>query len=173
MNYVRVSADPTGYCVWLPVPKTAVASIHKALGGRIPSEELATAHVTVLYMPAVTAGELTRLVPAFEKVCRETPPLVVDITGIGSFSAGDKDQVPIVLLASIPGASLLYERVLEAVDYAGVSVDTPYGFIPHVTLTYADSPDYFLQRLPTIQWTARSMELVCKDTVRTRFPLLG
>lgn len=158
------------YCVWIKPTKAIVDHVRRHCKG-IDTDELETAHVTLLYLGSLVEDPSERLVPALRRAFQDVPPLKATVTGFGAFSGND-ESIPLVSLISIPGGELLRKASVDAVEYAGMDIEIRYGFVPHMTIAYSDpGTDIVLQRIPEITWPVRDVELVCEDQLVEKFHL--
>lgn len=98
-----------------------------------------TLHVTLAYL-GETQGPLENVAAALRPVAANHAPLVGQVGGIGAF--GDNGNgFPIILLPSVPGLVELRVDATEALADAAVDFATNHGYIPHMTVDYAQDGD--------------------------------
>ncbi len=106
-------------------------------GGEAP-EQL---HITLAYLgKGLDEGSLNDAAVVAEQVAAEHGPLSGTVGGIGAFPAGE-DGVPVYVPVDVPGLEILRQRLIDALDDAGVPYATNHGYTPHVTLAYAAPED--------------------------------
>ena len=76
---------------------------------------------------------------AVAEVAAEVTELQGTIGGIGAFAPGP-DGVPVILLPDVQGLTMLRERIVVALRARGIESPSEHGFLPHMTLEYAEEP---------------------------------
>ena len=117
-------------------------------------------HLTLLYLgKAKELGEsaLEAIQKATEKVCARHEPLKMCITGAGVFSKGDKGT-PVYLVPNAKGLSAL-QADLEQVIGSIVDLPSDHGWVPHMTIAYADDKPEIPELTDDFEWTAKSVRL--------------
>jgi 2'-5' RNA ligase len=107
--------------------------------------------------------KLKKVVAGFAESC---PPLEGELSGAGKFTGG-KDPVTYAT-ADLPGLPSERERLIAALEGAGLPVSKEHGFTPHMTLAYEDR-DVDVKAKP-LRFKAVSVKL---GDERTDFPLAG
>jgi 2'-5' RNA ligase len=133
---------PTSAMVALyPDPDTAKAL---ALDGGEPWAEL---HVTLAFLgsDAVTTLDRSRVEAALAPIVATASPLEGVISGLGRFTPDvppgtGEEEWPLVALVDIPALPEFRQRLVAALDAAGVPVARNHGFTPHCTLAMV-TPD--------------------------------
>lgn len=114
-----------------------------ALEGGESVDEL---HVTLAYLgsDATEKLDLQTVVEALGPVANDSPPLDGSVSGLGRFTAGyPAGQEPWPLYASVdlPALPAFRQRLVAALEAAGVEVASEHGFSPHLTLAYVEPED--------------------------------
>lgn len=100
--------------------------------------EPADLHCTLVFLgEAEDLPDTDVMTAALEQVAMELAPIAGTVGGIGHFSEGP-DGVPVIALPDVQGLTLLRERVVDELGHSGVRSPSEHGFLPHLTLTYAD-----------------------------------
>lgn len=127
-------------------------------------------HLTLAYLGSlgaeVAADQTGQLDSAVRAWAATQPPVTARTAGIGVFN-----EDPPVTFAAIDSPQLPAVRasLLEALDQAGIPAIQTHGFIPHVTLTYADERD---APVPDMNFTFDAAHLIIAGR-DTTIPLTG
>lgn len=95
-------------------------------------------HVTLVYL-GKTSGPLDAVSDAVAAIPGLHAPLEGKVGGVGIFGDNGKGH-PSIALPSVPGLTELRQAVAQALTAAGVDYGRDYGYVPHMTIGYAD-PD--------------------------------
>lgn len=96
-------------------------------------------HCTLLFLGDAAEVDVGALAAAVADVAQTLPPLEGAVGGAAHFAEGP-DGYPSILLPDVKGLSTLQERIRSGLMKAGVESPSEHGFLPHMTLTYADAP---------------------------------
>ncbi|WP_170223052.1 2'-5' RNA ligase family protein [Nonomuraea turkmeniaca] len=130
----------------------------------------ASLHVTLAYLgEGVDEETLATAEQAVADAAADLPPLTGRVGGIGVFPPGD-DGVPVWATVDVPGLETVRERIIDALDAAGVPYSTEHGFTPHVTLAYIQPGEQPPAPLPPVDVTFTSVSIAVEDDHR-HFPL--
>ena len=136
-----------------------------AVPGGLEPDDL---HVTLAFLGELSAEQERRLRNVVASVAAEhrNGPLRGEISGTGVFSAGPKP----VTYASVdlPGLPDLRDRLVRALDDAGIPVNREHGFTPHMTLAYRDLGAHRAEPIPV---RFGSLYAVVGDRDRSRHTL--
>lgn len=114
-------------------------------------------HLTLLYLGKnLDKATLEAVRKAAERICAKHAPLDMTVTGAGVFAPGDKG-IPIYLIPNAKGLSAL-QADLETAISALIDLPVEHGWVPHMTLSYADDTSE-IPEIPDISWTAKSVRL--------------
>ncbi|GAB2467692.1 hypothetical protein GCM10027187_39840 [Streptosporangium sandarakinum] len=120
--------------VSLTVPTDVAQDL--AVDGGLPPSEL---HVTLAYLgEGVEEDALADAAVVVEQVAAEYGALLGRLGGIGAFPDDEQEGTPIWVPVDVPGLVELRQRLLAALDEAGIWYSTTHGFTPHVTLAYLE-----------------------------------
>ena len=100
-------------------------------------------HVTLIFLGEADSVDLEGVNETLGLLAASFQPLVGNVGGVGYFAAGP-DGVPILALPDVPGLSCLRETVCAELAAIGIESPSEHGWLPHMTLLYADSaiPDF-------------------------------
>lgn len=127
-------------------------------------------HVTLAYLgEGVDDETLAAAEQAVADTAADLPVLRGTVGGIGVFPAGD-DGVPVWATVDVPGLETVRERIIDALDAAGVPYSTAHGFTPHVTLAYISPGEQPPAPLPPVDVTFTNVSIAVDDDHR-HFPL--
>lgn len=122
--------------------------------------------------PVISRESVLAAVAAF---CAGAPPLpVAKVSGLGAFALGD-DQAVVYASVDCPGLPELRERLVAALDAAGIPISRLHGLSPHISLDYttvdaaAPRVDGFDGALP--EWPVDHLEVWWSDGERHSFAL--
>lgn len=107
--------------------------------GGEPADEL---HVTLCAgLTGATPETLDKILTEF---ARTTAPLDGKIGGVGTFD-GTADalgvtKAPMIAIPDVPGLQDHHHKLSDALSAAGASTAADHGWVPHITLAYADGP---------------------------------
>jgi 2'-5' RNA ligase len=132
-------------------------------------------HVTLVFLGDADEVNEKQVTAAVSVVAQEFETLGGNVGGIGRFSETE-DGVPILAFPDVRGLTHLRERVADELGRRGIQSPSEHGFLPHMTLIYADpgSPldlelaEETLGRLLTFD----AISVVVGDN-RTDYPLGG
>ncbi|WP_344582723.1 2'-5' RNA ligase family protein [Nonomuraea roseoviolacea] len=129
-----------------------------------------TLHVTLVYLGKDIARETVEAATeAARQVAAEQPPLAGVVGGIGAFPEGD-EGVPMFVTVDVPVLEALRQRLVDALDAAGVPYAANYGYTPHVTLKYVEAGEPMPE---TVAEVAFDGLIVAADDEPTTIPFGG
>lgn len=128
--------DVSGLCMLACYPRAEEAEALAREGGSDPEKM----HVTVVFLGEVAELDMQALQRVAAAVARKFPPLAGIIGGVGMFAAGD-DGYPLIALPSVKRLSALRTRSEDALANVGIKSPSEFGWVPHLTLAYADDPE--------------------------------
>jgi 2'-5' RNA ligase len=106
--------------------------------GRILNDDFTRPHVSVVYMPGLTASEVGRVAAAIEMLSKRLQPFEVDFGSVKSFPPRDKSS-PWYVQIDGRGIIRLREAVLSIIDSLGIELNEKFDeFVPHATLQYLE-----------------------------------
>jgi 2'-5' RNA ligase len=108
-----------------------------AMEGGLEADDL---HVTLVFLGDANALEEQDVHEAVSTAALVNDPLAGTVGGVGFF-AENEDGVPVILLPDVQGMTRLREDVVSELRVHGVESPSEHGFLPHVTLTYAEEPE--------------------------------
>ncbi|MBG0818976.1 2'-5' RNA ligase family protein [Planomonospora sp. ID82291] len=153
--------------VSLTVPAPVAEAV--AVDGGLPAAEL---HVTLAYLgQGVDEDMLAEAALAVEKVAAQAGPLAGTIGGIGVFPESE-DGIPAWAPVDVPGLVELRQKVVEALDEAGIWYAVDHGFAPHMTLTYLQPGEALPAPVPVTPVEFGTITLAVEDD-HEDFPLTG
>ncbi|GHE31499.1 hypothetical protein GCM10017673_37790 [Streptosporangium violaceochromogenes] len=143
------------------------AAIEAAVDGGLPAEEM---HITLAYLgEGVAPDRITAVEAAMMEVAAAAGPLTGTIGGLGVFPEGE-DGVPVWAPVDVPGLEVLRQRVVDALQEAGVPAASTHGYTPHVTRAYLGPADPLPEPLAPLPVTFSALEVVVGG-MRTPIPL--
>jgi len=125
------NAMPDGVMVALYAPEEVA---RQGLPDGTPPTDM---HVTLAYLGKV--GEVPDPGPLHDVVAAlaaDTAPIDATISGIGRFSGDTPDGDPVYLSVDAPDLAAFRQKLVDALDAAGVPARTDHGFTPHMTVAY-------------------------------------
>ena len=137
--------DHDGIMVSLKMPKSIRSAI--AIEGGEDADNL---HVTLAYVKGDHAGVVERVVREFAS---GLPPITGTIAGTGRFNGSETSDWKDVIYASVdaPALSEFRQRLVNALSEAGAPPSMAHGYVPHITLAYAERGS--MAELPLIETT--------------------
>ncbi len=128
-------------------------------------------HVTLVFLGDADELEEPDIHAAVSTAALASEALEGTVGGIGFF-AENEDGIPVLALPDVPGLTRLREDVVSELNTQGIESPSEHGFLPHMTLTYADdveTPDQSALGQPL---HFDSVSVVVADR-RTDYPLGG
>lgn len=125
--------DVSGKCMVAVYPRQMEA---RAISG----EAFDTFHCTLMFLGAVEDLAMDVVHAAVERAASACQPMEGSVGGVGFFAAGE-DGHPILALPSVQGLSFVREMVATELLDEGIESPSEHGWMPHMTLSYADSPE--------------------------------
>lgn len=108
---------------------------------------------------AVDPVPVSRLEGALAAFCAGAPPLPqAQVSGMGRFAQPDGTYV-LYASVDVPGLSELRERLVAALEAAGVHASALHGFTPHITLRYTRDANADTQLPDGLTWPVTHLEL--------------
>jgi 2'-5' RNA ligase len=101
-------------------------------------QDAGSLHVTLLFLGEADALDAPRAHQVAGSVAQSLPPLDGTVGGVASFGE-TPDGYPAIVLPDVQGLSTLQEAVRSALADAGIESPSEHGFLPHMTLDYADT----------------------------------
>ncbi|MFG6197769.1 2'-5' RNA ligase family protein [Nonomuraea sp. JJY05] len=161
------SVDELRSMVSLTIPADVAQQV--AVDGGLPAAEL---HVTLAYLgEGLDDAALAEAALIVEKVAAEAGPLSGIIGGVGVFPEGD-DGIPAWVPVDVPGLTELRQKVVAALDEAGIWYAGDHGFTPHMTLTYLQPGNPMPAPVEVTPVTFGTLTLAVEDD-HEDFPLAG
>jgi 2'-5' RNA ligase len=102
-------------------------------------QEVDSLHVTLLFLGDADELDAPRVHQVAESVSASLPQLDGTVGGVASFSE-TPDGFPAIILPDVKGLSTLQESLRAALADAGIESPSEHGFLPHMTLDYAETP---------------------------------
>lgn len=130
-----------------------------------------TMHVTLVFLGEQDPEVRDTVLDALSMLAQEFSPLEGTVGGIGRFKAGE-DGAPIILLPDVRGLAALRSTVADELEARAVVSPSEHGWMPHLTLRYADPDELDLPDVPDVPLHFDSISYVEGDR-RTDFPLEG
>ncbi|MGA4990409.1 2'-5' RNA ligase family protein [Nonomuraea bangladeshensis] len=159
------SVDELRSMVSLTIPADIAQAV--AVEGGLPAAEL---HVTLAYLgEGLDDAALADAALVVERVAAESGPLSGIIGGVGVFPEGD-DGIPAWVPVDVPGLAELRQKVVAALDEAGIWYAVDHGFTPHMTLTYLAPGDPMPAPVEVTPVTFGALTLAVEDD-HEDFPL--
>ncbi|MGW2221539.1 2'-5' RNA ligase family protein [Nonomuraea sp. NPDC001684] len=153
--------------VSLTIPADVAQAV--AVEGGLPAAEL---HVTLAYLgEGLDDAALAEAALVVEKVAAAAGPLSGIIGGVGIFPEGD-DGIPAWVPVDVPGLTELRQKVVSALDEAGIWYAADHGFTPHMTLTYLQPGDPMPAPVEVTPVEFGALTLAVEDD-HEDFPLAG
>lgn len=123
-------------------------------------------HVTLLWLGKEQQDLANDIEKAVQATVSGRDPLTARIAGFGRFNKGE-DGVPIIAMIDCKGLNLLQADLHKEVVRIA-ELPSEHGFFPHMTIAYADSPEYELPVLEDeVVWQVESVCLcIGKDDHR-------
>lgn len=128
--------DVSGLCMLACYPRLKEAEALAREGGNDPGKM----HVTIIFLGDVAELDMQAVQRVAAAVARKFPPLTGIIGGVGVFAAGDEGY-PLIALPSVKRLSALRTRSEDALANVGIKSPSEFGWVPHLTLAYADEPE--------------------------------
>ncbi|GAA2411399.1 hypothetical protein GCM10010404_81650 [Nonomuraea africana] len=161
------SVDELRAMVSLTIPADVAQAV--AVDGGLEAGEL---HVTLAYLgKGLDEAALADAAVVVEQVAAASEPLSGIIGGIGAFPEGE-DGVPAWVPVDVPGLAELRQRVVAALDEAGIWYAADHGFTPHMTLTYLEPGTPLPSPVAATPVTFGAVTLAVEDD-HEDFPLAG
>lgn len=139
-----------------------------AVDGGLPPDEL---HVTLLFLGDAAALDAQAVKDAVAAVAKTLPPIDGSVGGAAHFAEGP-DGYPSILLPDVKGLSTLQETLRASLAEASIESPSEHGFLPHMTLTYAEAPE-----VPDVEALGSPLHFDNVSVViggeRTDYPLTG
>ncbi|WP_043636822.1 2'-5' RNA ligase family protein [Nonomuraea candida] len=161
------SVDELRAMVSLTIPADVAEQV--AVEGGLPAAEL---HVTLAYLgEGLDDATLADAALVVERVAAEHGPLSGIIGGVGVFPEGE-DGIPAWVPVDVSGLTELRQKVVQALDEAGIWYAVDHGFTPHMTLTYLAPGDPMPAPVEPTPVTFGALTLAVEDD-HEDFPLTG
>lgn len=130
-----------------------------------------TMHVTLVFLGEQDADVKEAVLDALSMLASEFGPLAGTVGGVGRFKAGE-DGAPIIALPDVQGLAALRSEIASELEARGIRSPSEHGWMPHLTLRYADDDELDLPGVPDVALHFDSISYVEGDR-RTDFPLEG
>lgn len=128
---------------------------------RVPGTPETQSHVTVIHFgDDIPVEQVANILPVVYQVTSSTRPFSMMSRTVGTFDPGD-NGTPVIAFVESPDLHRLRERLLGALDAAGISYSTKFKeYRPHVTITYSEENlKGFEHSFTPVSWGAYELSL--------------
>lgn len=118
-----------------------------AVEGGLPAEEL---HVTLAFLGEAAALDVDKLRTVVAGWAATVPVLRASMAGVGFFASSHTDEPVTWAAVDIPALPRARQRLVEMLAEAGLPVRLERGYIPHLTLIYADRRETRVEQMDLV-----------------------
>jgi 2'-5' RNA ligase len=127
----------TGELAMVALYPRAEEAADLAIEGGLEAGDL---HVTLVFLGDAETLEEQEIHEAVSTAALVNDALAGTVGGVGFF-AENEDGIPVILLPDVQGMTRLREDVVSELRIHGIESPSEHGFLPHMTLTYAEEPE--------------------------------
>ena len=159
---IHEGEDSDGAMIAIKIPDDIREQIKDSVADDETYEDL---HVTLLYLgdlDQLSVEDIKSIKEVLQEITSNSKMLEIGLHGVGKFASSPSSdgKIPYFYLVNAKGLNLLQAKIQESV-YDLVGSKTDFGWVPHLTLGYAEEQDIVLPDVDrSVEWECSSIHLV-------------